>query len=399
MLDYYNRLKNNDIIEKIQLILFIIMIYLMCTRYNHKYDEKIIVVLGILVGVNFFIKKIYYQIDKKILGLLLVWLVFIHISFYKAKITFSTDEYMGAYKVLVLSGIGVLLVVSQLDISKILERRRLLMVINFLSLYGIYKGLIYSLKYGFFIRGDIWGGPNTYSILLGNFAVISFVSFLYCEQKIKKIIYLILNILQLFFIISVGQSRTTFCSLMFIYYIGFLLFNVKRNNLKKLLLNTLIISGIMIMLIAIINKYNLRVSEVSLEALLNNPRVGIWKKCLNDGFDIFTGKGLGYYLVGEHKFRDAVGVTIGTLHNDSLELLITQGIFSLISYWGLILTSLMVCLKKYLDSKDENNLIAIMLLIFLILLGTLETAIYVKRLIQFIFLFLAISIKGKKIKL
>ena len=183
---------------------------------------------------------------------------------------------------------------------------------------------------------------------------------------------------------------------MVIYFIGFFFFYFKKKNLKVLIRNTLIMIGIMVIFILIIDRYNLRVSRVSIEALVNNPRVGIWKRCLNDGFNIFIGKGLGYYLVGEHSFKDSVGVSIGTLHNDSLELLITQGIFSLISYWGLLLASLLLNIKEYLKFKNEYTLITIMFLIFLILLGMLETAIYVKRLIQFVFLFLAFSIEKEK---
>ena len=308
---------------------------------------------------------------------------------------FPTNEYVGAYKVLI-SAIVTFLVISQIKVDKLLDRKKILDLINILSIYGIYKGLVYSLEKGFFVRGNIWGGPNTYAILLGNFAIISFASFLYSEKKIKKLLYLVLNMCQLFFIISIGQSRTTFCSLMVIYFIGFFFFYFKKKNPKVLIKNTLIMIGIMVIFILIIDKYNLRVSRVSIEALVNNARVGIWKRCLNDGFNIFTGKGLGYYLVGEHRFKDAVGVTIGTLHNDSLELLITQGIFSLISYWGLLLASLLLNIKEYLKFKNEYTLITIMFLIFLILLGMLETAIYVKRLMQFIFLFLAFSIEKEK---
>lgn len=395
MLEEYRKFLNNNIIEKLQYIFFIIMIYLLCTRDSQKYDEKVLMILGILGLVDILKNKEYYSLNKKIIFFILAWFIFINISLYKAYILFPTNEYVGAYKVLI-SAIVTFLVISQIKIDKLLDRKKILDLINILSIYGIYKGLVYSLEKGFFVRGNIWGGPNTYAILLGNFAIISFASFLYSEKKIKKLLYLVLNMCQLFFIISIGQSRTTFCSLMVIYFIGFFFFYFKKKNPKVLIKNTLIMIGIMVIFILIIDKYNLRVSRVSIEALVNNARVGIWKRCLNDGFNIFTGKGLGYYLVGEHRFKDAVGVTIGTLHNDSLELLITQGIFSLISYWGLLLASLLLNIKEYLKFKNEYTLITIMFLIFLILLGMLETAIYVKRLMQFIFLFLAFSIEKEK---
>lgn len=395
MLEEYRKFLNNNIVEKLQYIFFIIMIYLLCTRDSQKYDEKVLMILGILVLVDILKNKEYYSLNKKIIFFILAWFIFINISLYKAYILFPTNEYIGVYKVLI-SAIVTFLVISQIKVDKLLDRKKILDLINILSIYGIYKGLVYSLEKGFFIRGNIWGGPNTYAILLGNFAIISFASFLYSEKKFKKLLYLVLNICQLFFIISIGQSRTTFCSLMVIYFIGFLFFCFKKKNLKILIRNTLIMIGIMVIFILIIDKYNLRVSRVSIEALVNNPRVGIWKRCLNDGFNIFTGKGLGYYLVGEHRFKDAVGVTIGTLHNDSLELLITQGIFSLISYWGLLLAFLLLNIKEYLKYKNEYTLITIMFLIFLMLLGMLETAIYVKRLMQFVFLFLAFSIEKEK---
>lgn len=394
MLDEYRKFLNNNIIEKLQYIFFMIMIYLLCTRDSQKYDEKVLVILGILALVDILKNKEYYSLNKKIIFFILVWFIFINISLYKAYILFPTNEYIGAYKVLI-PAIGTFLVISQTKSDKILDSKKILDLINILSVYGIYKGLIHSLENGFFVRGYIWGGPNTYAILLGNFAIISFVSFLYSEKKFKKLFYLVLNICQVFFIISIGQSRTTFCSLMVIYFIGFFFFYFKKKNLKVLIRNTLIMIGIMVIFILIIDKYNLRVSRVSIEELVNNGRVNIWKRGLNDGFNIFTGKGFGYYLVGEHSFKYGVGVQIRTLHNDSLELLITQGIFSLLSYWGLLLTALLLNIKEYLKCKNEYNLISIMFLIFLILLGMLETATYVKRLMQFVFLFLALSMDKK----
>ena len=90
MLEEYRKFLNNNIIEKLQYIFFIIMIYLLCTRDSQKYDEKVLMILGILGLVDILKNKEYYSLNKKIIFFILAWFIFINISLYKAYILFPT---------------------------------------------------------------------------------------------------------------------------------------------------------------------------------------------------------------------------------------------------------------------------------------------------------------------
>lgn len=196
--------------------------------------------------------------------------------------------------------------------------------------------------------------------------------------------------------VSIGQSRNV-CAMIFIsYFIAIALFYYKSISLKKFIK---IFSGVLITLLFflfIAEKNDLRVVEISLKEFLNNPRILIWKKALfEEKFNIFLGKGFAYYTM--NSFSDSVGVNIWAVHNDSLEIFVTQGIFALLCYWGFIFFSLKDLINNFIIKKKKEVLLAIIILIYFVGVGMLDLPLYHKRIAQFTFFFIALGISKEKI--
>lgn len=383
------------IINKIQQVLLLILIYLLCTRSKNKYDEVLIVVLGVVT----FIRNIYYReyflIRKEIVYNITIWSVLITISFIKMRFFYSAGDYINLYQNIMIGNFLLFIILTQIDFSKILKK--IFVLINVLSLYSIYKGIDFIKNNGFFVRGYAWGNPNYYSMLLGIFMIISFASFLY-EKKLKyKMIYLVLNLLQFFMLVSVGQSRNVYFAMVISYLLATCLFYYEEIKLKNFFKLFSYVCMIVLLFYCLTNYTHLRVTNISLNKFLDNPRILIWKKVLfEEKFNILLGKGFAYYTM--NKFKDSVGVYIWAAHNDSIEFLVTQGVFSMLCYWLFILYSLKELWKKYLIEQNLEVLIAFIIVIYFFQIGMLDLPFYHKRIAEFLFLFIAIGInKNKKI--
>lgn len=388
-------MSKNNIIEKIQLFLFLSVIYLMCTRIKNKYDEIIIILLGIVtVSKNFYYKK-YFFIEKKIIYSVFFWMILMSFSFFKMLERYPNGEYIILYRNAMIDCFLLFFILTQIDLKSIFNENKFLNIINILSIYSIYKGIVFIKSNGLFIRGYAWGNPNYYSMLLGIFGIISFICFLFEKNKVYKILYLILNTLQLFMFISIGQSRNVFLALIINYVICIFLYYLKNKERKQVLKVILVFICIILLAIFILKSFNYRVIDISVEKFINNPRILIWKKALFDEkFNIFFGKGFAYYTM--NKFKDSVGVTIWALHNDSLEFLVTQGIFSMVLYLGFILYFMKSLLCKFLHNSDKMILISLILVFYFFMIGMLDLAFYQKRISQFVFLFLGLNIYKEK---
>lgn len=385
-------------IEKLQVILIFILTYLLCTREKNKYDEIVILILGLVTFVKNIRYKEYFELTNKIIYLMFVWIILITVSFIKMRLFYEKGDYIILYRNIILDNFILFFILIQININKLIKIERIYNVINLLSLYSIYKGVIFIRENGFFIRGYAWGNPNFYSMLLGIFMIVSFISSLYEQNKIYKILYIILNIVQFFMMINIGQSRNVCFAIMISYFIVLVLFFYKRIKLK-LFLKILSIIFIIILLFLYFSKVNnLRITKISLDELLNNPRILIWKKALfEEKFNIFFGKGFAYYTM--NKFKDTVGVTIWALHNDTLEFLITQGIFSMFCYWGFFIYSLKSLLKDFFIEFKIETLISLIVIIYFFQIGMLDLPFYHKRIAQFTFFFLGIAMNKNLIKI
>lgn len=389
----------NKIMESLQYILFFIIVYLVCTRFKNKYEVGTIIALGVVALLKSFYNKEYLRIDRKIFYIIFFWILIITLSFFKMLKLYPSGEgeYIVLYKNMMIYNFLLFFVLTQIEFEKFRYKERILDLINILSLYPVYKGVIYIKDNGIFKIGVIYGHQNYYSMLIGIFSIISFGCFCFEKNKIYKLLYLCLNILQLFVYISVGQSRNVFLALCISYISCLILFNWKENRKRvfKILLFSLFIVSIGIFILKL---NNLRVVDISVEKFLNNPRILIWKKCLIDEkFNLFFGKGFAYYIM--NKFKDSVGVTIWALHNDSLEFLVTQGIFSMLLYWGFIFYFMKSFLVDFLHTRNKMSLITFILVLYFFMIGMLDLPFYSKRISQFIFLFLGMNIHREKRKI
>lgn len=385
------------IIEKLQYILFFIIVYLICTRFKNKYEVMIIVTLGIVTLLKNFYNREYFKIDKKIFYIISLWALIITLSFFRMLKLYPNGEYIVLYKNMMIYNFLLFFILTQIDFKKFKYKDRILDLISILSLYPVYKGAIYIKDNGFFKIGVIYGHQNFYSMLIGIFSIISFGCFCFEKNKVCKLLYLCLNILQLLVYISVGQSRNVFLALCISYISCLILFNWKENKKRvfKILLFALFVISIGIFILKL---NNLRVVDISVERFINNPRILIWKKCLIDEeFNLFLGKGFAYYIM--NKFKDSVGVTIWALHNDSLEFLVTQGIFSMLLYWGFIFYFMKSFLLDFLHTRNKMSLITFILILYFFMIGMLDLPFYWKRISQFIFLFLGMNIHREKRKI
>lgn len=174
----------------LKLILFFILIYLLCTRRENKYDEFILFSLGIITLIEVWINKKYYKVNKKIVRILCIWIVLATISFIRMKINNENGLYVKLYYNMLIDNFFLFFIISQINLEEKIGINLLIKIINILSLYSIYKGVEFISKYGFFIRGGIWRNPNYYSMILGIFMIVSFISFLY-EKRIKYSCYIL----------------------------------------------------------------------------------------------------------------------------------------------------------------------------------------------------------------
>lgn len=388
--------KKYRVINYIKELLFLVLIYLMCTRYNNKYENIVILIFGVITILerNFILKEKVIIKNKCFLISFILWIIFMTISFMRIITKFpKLDYHVELYENIMLYGVFFFYVILNLKNIRELINKNLLKYINFLSLYLVYKGINFVIDNGILVRGEIWKNANHYSMILGIFLIISFVSFLYEEIKIYKFFYLILNMIQFFLLISVGQSRNVLSNIILLYLVGGVLYLSSKNKFSLKRIFTYAVLGIIVIFSLFFYlklKSNFRVLNIGMTALKNDPRFILWKIGLFDEkFNIFLGKGYGYYIVNK------IWGYLSALHNDYIEILVTQGIFTLIFYLGFMISSLYIILKKYLKNNDIYLLITTLLLLYFLGIGMLDNPLYQKRIFQFLFLFLGITLRDE----
>lgn len=175
-----------------------------------------------------------------------------------------------------------------------------------------------------------------------------------------------------------------------------LLFLIIEKKVKLFSKKTLGLLTIIFIILISINylEINLRVFNVGVEEVVDDPRMLIWKKALiEENFNILHGKGFAYYTM--NNFKDKVGVSIAALHNDYLEIFVTQGIFSLISYLLFFIFSFFIVLKKLFRERDICSFITLMIILYFGGIGMFDNPLYQKRVFQFLFLFLGLTLSSE----
>lgn len=394
-------------LNKINVVLLFVIVYFMTIRRYTNADEILIVVLGILVLIERIKEKSYFLIDKKILIISIVGFLILMFSYYQVNQILDLSEDVienrqnkELFNVILFKYFLFGTILSQM---KLKEKYKVYIIyfINFCSLYVIYKGIEYGLKYSFFRRCDlIWRNPNYLSMMLGIFCIIAFISFFISQRIYLKVIFVFISILHLFLLVMIGQSRNVLAAVILCFFIAILIFykeKFKKIELKKII--AVIIVGSIMMYVFVEHASNLRVIRgLDPNIIKNNTRILLWKNAFqimkSNDVSFFKGMGFGYFIVEKIHVRTEV---LGAFHNDILEIIITQGYLNALNYFLFLMISCYIFLKEYFIEKKKVFLLTFLLIVYVFLTGLLDNIIYSDRVIQFMVLFIFLNLPKRKI--
>lgn len=394
-------------LNKINVVLLFVIVYFMTIRRYTNVDEILIVVLGILVLIERIKEKSYFLIDKRILIISIVGFLILMFSYYQVNQILDLSEDVienrqnkELFNVILFKYFLFGSILSQMKLKEKYEVY-IMYFINFCSLYVIYKGIEYGLKYSFFRRCDlIWRHPNYLSMMLGVFSIIAFISIFVSKKTYLKIIFIFISILHLFLLVMIGQSRNVLAAVILCFFIAILIFykeKFKKMELKKII--AVIIVGSIMTYVFVEYASNLRVIR-SLEPniIKNDTRILLWKNAFqimkNNDVSFFKGMGFGYFIVEKMHVRTEV---LGAFHNDILEIIITQGYLNALNYFLFLMINCYIFLKEYFIEKKKVFLLTFLLIVYVFLTGLLDNIIYSDRVIQFMVLFIFLNLPKRKI--
>lgn len=394
-------------LNKINVVLLFVIVYFMTIRRYTNADEILIVVLGILVLIERIKEKSYFLIDKKILIISIVGFLILMFSYYQVNQILDLSEDVienrqnkELFNVILFKYFLFGSILSQM---KLKEKYKIYIMyfINFCSLYVIYKGIEYGLKYSFFRRCDlIWRQPNYLSMMLGIFSIIAFISIFVSKKTYLKIIFIFISILHMFLLVMIGQSRNVLATVILCFFIAILVFykeKFKKIELKKII--AVIILGSIVMYVFVEHASNLRVIRgLDPNIIKNDTRILLWKNAFqimkNNDVSFFKGMGFGYFIVKKIHVRNEI---LGAFHNDILEIIITQGYLNALNYFLFLVISCYIFLKEYFIKKKKVFLLTSLLIVYVFLTGLLDNIIYSDRVIQFMVLFIFLNLPKRKI--
>lgn len=387
MLREKNKMKElkGKILYYIQVLLFFILIYHLIKKSESRKDNILIILLFIMTFIRNYKEKILLKINKEIIILSIVYLFYIIINYiflskhYKNIISMKMCDSLA-------KGLILFLIISQIKFDEKIKN----IILPFIllgALNPIIKGLALIEKIGIFNPGrlTIWGNPNYYSMILGIFVIISLFSFFRYKNFIKILSCFIFGS-SFFIILTLTQSKTTFLALLIV----IILFNFEF--LKGKYIKLKIISGILffILLLFLWNKNARILTTFNLNHILYDGRLMLWnigiEKFISERKYLF-GLGIGYF---SNNLIDFHGIKLGALHNDFIEILVTQGIIGFFLYCSLLFNLFKELYKKLL--KNYFSRIGLYLLIYMILIGISDIANIALRVPQLIFLICALGL-------
>ena len=239
----------------------------------------------------------------------------------------------------------------------------------------------YQLNIGF-VENRLWGvftDPNVASV----FSVVAIIISAYYIKQKKQRVFFGFTIVLLLFYVGVADSRTGVLCLFF--SLGFLTFmfaqkiitSIRKKAVHYLicLLLALVVGSISASIPgAFQNGYNMIVSvedpdhgntkkierNYDLSEDISNKRFAIWQS----GIEIFSTKpltGIGFHHLKDYADQEVPdtylaqdGVRFSHLHNEILNVLVSQGIIGLIIIVAFAVTSIIAIIKKYL-TLDKNS--------------------------------------------
>lgn len=395
------KILNKEIkVEYLQIFFLFVLIYEMVIKRTFKYDNALIVFIFVITLYKN--RKIYFEKKtRKFYLLIFINALIFLLSYYRIlKINnFILDERYDMINSIVFKGFLLFLIGLNLNV----EYKKLKYIVPFICLASIsplIKITTFGLKYGFFKARimSLWGNANYVGFFLGMITIFAVMTIVFFKEKILKLGGCILGSWAFFLLISCSQSRNAILSLLLslITLSGIYIFKSEINR-KKIFSIVLLFFSVFIIIIKFVKRFT---SLFKSEILLKDGRVNILKTALDilkkEESNIFFGKGFSFYFNNLNTGH----IKLSSFHNDYIEILINQGIFSLFFYLLLIFYILYFIIKNIKENAFEESLfhmLALLLWIYMFTLGQFDNVIYSNRIFEMAYFMFGISLSGNYI--
>lgn len=394
--------KINSYVKLFQKILFMLILFLLISRDRSNSREQ----LMLLFGVSVILKKIYYKekwksITKPIKYSLIGYLIFLMISYFKIPEISRSFPHL---KIIIFYYIFFPFFVYQIDFQK-KDYKKILGITMLASIIVIIRGWYFIEDtpnfFKSFPRLELWGFVATASgVIIAMYILINIIICCCIKNIFVRIIGGVIILGQLIMMI-LCQTRSVFLFLPFTLFILFLLVNYKNKILKKIDKRWYSLFILTVPLYLGIKKYLPNFYyRLSLKKMLHNERFLVYKH----GIDSLEWKNLllgkGFFYNGGAKAKISKSLAVSEYHNIYLEVLVTQGLFALISLISFIFFIGKELIIRYLNESDNIkkciNLIALGLLGLFCIIGFLESTIYMLHLGRIVFLYSALALGIRK---
>ena len=360
--------------EEIISVIVLIFIFFIVRKGSERYTLAL-VLMGIAL-IAAIIRKKRNTLSRCLLLSLIGYMILLFLSF--VKINFDNKEYFMNY---IIYGNFLFLLLSQLKIKEkyykyYLEFFALCSLI--ITIKAIKEWKAVGFQPGFRASGDSF--PTIFTIEIGIYALIAFTALLYSKGYIKKIV-----LLGIFGTACVGviavNTRSTLITLPLI-LVGMIVFRYKQ-SLKKRYLLVPLLAVFIVAQIPDTSKYFLRVKNMrKIENIKKESRLKLW----NEGLEKFQEnnyKALGYHYFEKNRLVSVVNEKNPHVHNNYLEILVTQGIGAAVFYLLFnifLLRDMIYRIKKTkIESQKVMNYLGIAVLLFMNLAGLVDANIYFKK--------------------
>lgn len=404
--------------------LLFMMPYYLTKKGNHSRNTGAIIIL--VLSVLWVILNKKFEIDKKIIITILGFLSFMTISLLLRE---DHPKYMLKIYFDLVVAVFLFIGITQLDISEKFFKYFPLLMSIFL-IFPIVRAFFewgdqdFSATYR--IIGDNW--PSVFSVEMGLLILVPMIAFFYEKKLIIQIFYILVSSMG-YFVIVITQTRAIIVIIPFI----FLILTIYK---KKKIILMILISVFLLLLFFLgggTKSYFQRFNQENNDGRYSTMiRMKIYERSLQLGKESkFMGIGFenyhNYSIKHEPYFPEYVDynnfelkipayqipvndetvkiwgyILTEHLHNNFLEVLITQGILSFIFYVSsifYIFKNLIISLKKKRGISEQCIVLGILGLFFICIHGILETNLYMIKANQILYIFLGLALNKKSEKL
>ena len=408
----------------LQNILILVYPYLLSKRGNSsRVSATFFLVLLFLIYMILTKNKIIFNKHIAIGGI--GYMLFMTISMFILKNDFSYEKFKMYERTIVYLLFG--FSITQIEIDRRIYKY-ILIFFSFLSFFPIYRGVSewHENNFSPTIRlfGDNW--PTKFPVELGIFLLISMVILLYKYKLWIKIIA-VFSIVLGYIVILGTQTRIMIILIPLIFLVAVVI----NKNRKMFMLSCSVIILVLIISFGTLNSYFQRFNNKNSDGeFSSNIRVLIYKR----SFELTKKSnflGIGYHNFQAYSLRvppdfseyvhfepdnltykkeiplndDTLIIyayTTDNSHNNILDILLTQGIFSLIFYVYMFLNIFFELIKRYRndDFKEYKQyfLLGLIVVIYVWINGLTEVTIYMEKVNQMMFFILGLAL-NKNIKI